>query len=212
MGRLFPPPQFGVPLSTEQMENELPFNAIYGITPSNKYIPISIDSTGRLNTNATLTGTITIAEIGAPDESPFFFGASLSQPVSGAYDDTAPNLAVGQQGVVRLTQARAFHINLRDSSGVEIFPATEATLLSIDSNVALIEPNVASIETHSASIDAGIQTLNSLVPSKYDYIDLQYSANNLTQAVFKLGGPTGTVVSTLMLTYAGTNLTSVQRV
>src|SRR6185437_9507362 len=63
-----------------------------------------------------------------------------------------------------------------------------------------------------SSINAGIQTLNSLVPTVYDYIDLQYSGNNLTQAQFKFGGPGGTVVSTLMLVYSGNNLTSVQKV
>lgn len=285
MGRLFPPPQFGVPLSTEQMENELPFNAIYGVTPSDKYIPISIDSTGKVNVNATLTGTVTIGEIGAPDEDPFFFGASLQQAIGGAYDDAAPNLTAGQQGVVRLTEARAFHTNLRDSSGNEVFPATEATALAIVADldkftfsstrllvdgsgviqpvsgtvtsnqgipnslanawpvklsdgtnllgtaahpvrtdptgtttqpisaVALPLPANAAKETggNLDSINAGLATLNSLVPSKYDYIELDYTGNNLTTAIFKLGGPSGTIISTLTLAYSGSNLVSVTK-
>lgn len=233
----FPTPQFGVPLSPSQVNPELPFNIVYGVTPSNKYIPISIDSMGKLNVNATLTGTVTIGEIGAPDESSFAFGASLQQTIGGVYQDTNPTLSAGEQGAVRLTQYRAFHTNLRDSSGNEVFPATEATSLSILADLdkftfsstrlvvdgsqvtqpvsatALPLPANAAKETggNLAAINAGIQTLNSLVPSEYDYISLQYSGNNLTQAKFYLGGPSGTVISTLMLSYVGNNLASVQR-
>lgn len=191
MGRFFPPPQFGVPLSTEEMGNELPFEAIYGITPSNKYIPISIDSQGRLNTNATLVGDITIGEIGAPDTSSFFFGASLQQTIGGVYQDVNPTLAPGEQGAVRLTEYRAFHTNLRYSDGTEVLPATEAT---------------------SVSINAGVETLNSLVPSVFDYIELNYTLGNLTQAVYKNGGVSGTVVSTLDIVYdIDNNIISVTR-
>lgn len=186
----FPPPQYSVPLLPDDVPVELPYYPIYGVTPSNKYIPISIDSMGRLNVNATLTGTITLAEIGAPDESSFFFGSSLQQSVGGAYSDTAPNLAPGEQGVFRMTAPRALHTNLRDSTGAEVFPSLEST---------------------SVSINAGLETLNSLVPSVYDYIALAYTGNNLTQAVFKLGGAGGSTVSTLTLAYTGSNLTSVTK-
>jgi|SRR6185295_13874968 len=223
MGRLFPAPQFGAPLSTEEMGNELPFEAIYGITPSNKYIPIRIDSQGRLETTATLIGTVTIGQIGDPDKAPFAFGASLQQTMGGVYQDTNPTLAPGQEGAVRLTEYRAFHVNLRDSLGAEI--GTTGTSLNVNVTTPTLavtqatSPWVVSLPTNAAqetggnlaAINAGIQTLNSLVPSVYDYIDLQYSGNNLTQAVFKLGGSGGTVVSTLMLVYSGQNLTSVTR-
>lgn len=182
----FPDPQFGVPLSIDDIPNELTFYPIYGVTPSNQYIPISIDGTGRINTNA----IVTVEDLGEIDRSPFIYGTSYQQVIGGVYQDASPTLSAGQQGAVRLTQNRAFHTNLRYSDGTEILPATEAT---------------------SASINAGIQTLNSLVPSQYDYIDLQYTGNNLTQAQFYLGGPGGTLVSTLTLTYSGPNLTSVQK-
>ncbi|MGH7975016.1 MAG: hypothetical protein ACREBR_05795 [bacterium] len=116
----FPPPQFNTPLAPDQINPELPFYPIYGVTPSDKYIPISIDSMGRMNVNATLSGSVTIGEIGAPDESNFSYGASLQQPIGGVYQDTNPTLSAGEQGVVRLTQYRAFHVNLRDSLGNEI--------------------------------------------------------------------------------------------
>jgi hypothetical protein len=135
MGRLFPPPQFGVPLSTEEMGNELPFEAIYGITPSNKYIPISVDSQGRLNTLATFSGSITIGEIGITDESPFTYGVSLQQSIGGVYQDVDPTLSPGQQGAVRLTEYRAFHTNLRTSAGVEITSTTSGPKQALDVNL-----------------------------------------------------------------------------
>lgn len=56
-----------------------------------------------------------------------------------------------------------------------------------------------------------LQTLNSLVPSQYDYISLSYTGDNLTGVVFKTGGSGGTTVSTLTLAYSGSNLTSVTK-
>jgi len=49
------------------------------------------------------------------------------------------------------------------------------------------------------------QVANSLVPSKYDYIDLTYTGGNLTGVVYKTGGSGGTTVSTLTLGYDGSN-------
>lgn len=56
-----------------------------------------------------------------------------------------------------------------------------------------------------------LQTINSLVPSVYDYINLSYTGDNLTGVVFKSGGSGGTTVSTLTLAYTGSNLTSVTK-
>jgi hypothetical protein len=59
----FPPPQFGVPLSEDQINPELPFYPIYGVTPQNKYIPFQVDAAGALATNATFVGSITVADV-----------------------------------------------------------------------------------------------------------------------------------------------------
>lgn len=50
-----------------------------------------------------------------------------------------------------------------------------------------------------------------LVDVPYDYVSLTYSGINITQAVFKQGGSSGTVVATLNMTYSGVLLTSVTR-
>lgn len=58
---------------------------------------------------------------------------------------------------------------------------------------------------------AELQTLNSLVPSVYDYIEMSYASDKLTGVVFKVGGSGGDTVSTLTLAYTGENLTSVTK-
>jgi len=56
-----------------------------------------------------------------------------------------------------------------------------------------------------------LKTLNSLIPEVYDYIGLSYTGDNLTGVIFKFGGPTGIVVSTLTLAYTGLQLNSVTK-
>lgn len=68
-----------------------------------------------------------------------------------------------------------------------------------------------STEAKQDDIITELQTLNSLVPAGYDYIDLSYTGDNLTGVVFKTGGAGGTTISTLTLAYSGTNLTSVTK-
>lgn len=50
---------------------------------------------------------------------------------------------------------------------------------------------------------AELQALNSLIPSKWDYFLLSYTGEDLTTAVFKIGGSGGTTVATISLTYSG---------
>lgn len=61
-------------------------------------------------------------------------------------------------------------------------------------------------------IKTQLETLNSLIPGEYDYIGLSYTGSNLTGVVFKLGGASGTIISTLTLAYdIDNNLTSVAK-
>lgn len=57
----------------------------------------------------------------------------------------------------------------------------------------------------------GIINEGGLVPDAYDYIGLTYSGDNITQAVYKSGGASGTLVATLDMTYSGDNITTVTR-
>ena len=74
--------------------------------------------------------------------------------------------------------------------------------------------NTSSLATQTtvADIKTELQTLNSLIPSVYDYISLSYTGSNLTTVLFKIGGSGGTTISTLTLVYDGNNnLTSVTK-
>lgn len=258
----FPPPQFNVPLLPNQIAPELPFYPLYGVTPDNRYIPISIDQQGRLEIGAEI-GPITIGDVNIKG----------LDPVSNTYKDIAVNdLGIGNGYSLRSTLfdgANHLKINADGSINVTGFVVisptqeqhvvdspldlyipgvskgsmptmrvvsapptltagefssptlTPAGRLIVDgsqvtqpiSAVALPLPTNAAKETggNLTSINAGIQALNSLIPSTYDYISLQYSGNNLTQAKFYLGGPSGTLISTLMLTYLGNNLATVTK-
>ena len=75
-----------------------------------------------------------------------------------------------------------------------------------------LEPKIKDIDTlvtATALSVVELQTINSLVPSGYDYIALTYTGDNLTGVVFKDGGAGGTTVSTLVLAYTGSRLDSV---
>lgn len=92
------------------------------------------------------------------------------------------------------------------TNAIHTQPGTGA-VFQVQSNSA----NVAT-ETTAGNINTELQVLNSLVPSKFDYIALSYTGSDLTGVVFKSGGSGGATVSTLTLAYDGSsNLTSVTK-
>jgi len=53
---------------------------------------------------------------------------------------------------------------------------------------------------------------SNLVPEKWDYCGISYTGNNPTSLVYRIGGATGTIVATVVLTWDGSdNLTSIAR-
>lgn len=119
---------------------------------------------------------------------------------------------------VQSTTTGALYSNLRNNSGTEI--ATAAAPLRTDPTGSTIQPVSAAslpLPTGAATaskqdnIIAGLQTLNSLVPTTYDYISLGYTGANLTTVIYKLGGSGGTTISTLTLAYSSDILQSVTK-
>ena len=53
--------------------------------------------------------------------------------------------------------------------------------------------------------------VDSLVPNVYDYIQLGYTGSDLTTVIYKIGGSSGMIVSTLTLAYSSGNLISVTK-
>lgn len=72
---------------------------------------------GKQALDVNLVNTMLFGEV---DKTTFTYGTSYFEPIGGAFQDTSPSLTSGQAGVVRLTANRAFHINLRNSSGAEL--------------------------------------------------------------------------------------------
>src|ERR1035438_1473484 len=59
-----PDPQYGVQLSVADIPLELPIYPIYGVTPSDKYIPIQVNNDGQLSIgNVTITGPVTVNDV-----------------------------------------------------------------------------------------------------------------------------------------------------
>lgn len=59
-----PDPQFGIPLSSQTLNPELPFSVPYGVTPDNNYVPLCIDESGKLQIGGiSLSGPISISDV-----------------------------------------------------------------------------------------------------------------------------------------------------
>ena len=59
--------------------------------------------------------------------------------------------------------------------------------------------------------DGAVCAVGELIPEAYDYIDMTYVGNNVTEAVYYTGGVGGDVVATLAFTYNGDLVTSITR-
>jgi cellulose biosynthesis protein BcsQ len=65
---------------------------------------------------------------------------------------------------------------------------------------------------HEESVRAKrVINISGLVPEQYDYVLLD-PPSLPTTITFKVGGASGTIIATLVLTYVGTDLESVSRV
>lgn len=69
MGNVIPP-QFGVPLTADELNSSIPTSILYGVTPSNEFIPVQINSVGALSISGTISvGTVTIEGLDPVDSS-----------------------------------------------------------------------------------------------------------------------------------------------
>lgn len=99
--------------------------SILGISSSNpnETAAAAVDpATNRLLVQATVTGAGS-GGTSATDGDAYTAGTSAGTPVMGARDDAATaTLAEDDLGVIRATENRALHVNLRDASGNEVSP------------------------------------------------------------------------------------------
>lgn len=87
---------------------------------------------------------------------------------------------------------------------------TAMTNLRTGANGLHVDPTLSgvSLEATQQALLTNLETLNSLVPSKFDNIQLAYTQTDLTQVQYFLGA---TLVSTLTLGYVSGNLVSVTK-
>jgi hypothetical protein len=64
----------------------------------------------------------------------------------------------------------------------------------------------------SVSASFPTKVMNSLVPEQYDYIECSYTGSDMTGVVYKVGGASGVVVATLVLTYLDSKIETITRV
>jgi hypothetical protein len=132
-----------------------------------------IDGKQALDVN--IAGDSFTIDVGTPDESAFTYGTSLQQTIGGVYQDAGPTIASGESGAVRLTQYRAFHTNLRNSSGTELdynFGAADTSTLRV---AALIGNATGSADFGAGNSDA--QTLRVVIASNQNAIPVTQSTS-----------------------------------
>lgn len=78
-------------------------------------------------------------------------------------------------------------------------------------DIAFVDENGVSYGVKQTDNVPHVHLEGSLVNESHDYIGLTYTGDNLTQVVYKNGGSSGTIVSTLTLAYTGSVLDSVTR-
>lgn len=90
------------------------------------YAPLQVDATGNLKV-AIISGAGS-GGTSATDDAAFSVAAGSGTPIMGLADETSPDsVDEGDVGVVRMTLARALHVNLRDTAGNSLTPAQDAT-------------------------------------------------------------------------------------
>lgn len=106
------------------------------------------------------------------DSAGYTAGSSSFTPIGGAYDDVSSDaLAEGEMGMVRMTSARAMHVQLQNSSVAvtgTFWQATQpvsAASLPLPSGAAT-EATLSSLLTSSQLLDDIIATLGSAAPTK----------------------------------------------
>lgn len=91
--------------------------------------------------------TVAVAGTGTSqsDNTSFSAGTTALVPVGGAFNDSMTAITTGNAGVARITANRGLHVNLRDASGVEISPATNAGQTTINTSIGTTNTTLSTI-------------------------------------------------------------------
>ncbi len=168
-----------------------------------------------------INGTVSVTILGGTtsiDNFPSGFTNTISGTVS--VDNLLSTVSVDN---LPSTQAISGEISATILSTVNatILGGTISNLLAGTVNATVLGGNLNATVTNTVNSTAYQGTTpwevsdvvaNSLVPSTYDYISLSYTGSNLREAVFRIGGSTGSIISTLTMSYDGSdNLVEVEK-
>ena len=145
---------------------------------------LSLDGSGNLNVNLAAGGGS--GGTALSDDAAFTAGSTSFTPAGGVYNDSIANATSGHADVVRLTQKRAFHSNLRDSSGNELL-GSKTSANSV--------PVVIASDQGSFTVTANIGTTNGLA------LDATVAKLTIAQGT-ALGSNTGAMVQGSVTTNA----------
>lgn len=199
-------PQYGVGVSINQYNTQIPMAVQYGVTPANTFIPIKVTADGELVIGGvTFSGSVTVGDVvikgvdpddGNSTHAPAVvnFGAN-GYPFRAALFDNANQLTINPDGSINVAASVVAPVGLKNILNVQINPATENTLAAIKSQTDLLaftgsRLRVDAIISGSTDTDDGQISAGQVLPLNiqllYGYNDsasrwdrLEQSANGL---------------------------------
>lgn len=165
-------------------------------------------TTGALKTEVTGAGS---GGTSAVDGDSFTAGSSALTPGGGVYNDSVANLSSGATGELRLTTARAQHVNVRNASGTEMgtlanpFRVSEVgipTMQIVDGsgNAVSVTGNKLDVNATVSGSNPAASATGAAVPASASYNGIKVGANLLGQTGVN---PSGSIEA------ADTNIASV---
>jgi hypothetical protein len=153
-----PSPQFNTPLAPNQVNPELAFYPIYGVTPSDKWTPISITENGQLSIGSvTISGPVTISDVVIkgvdPDNSfvsedvdVFNLGAGNGWSMRTTPFDGANHLKINNDGSI--------NTSISGSVSISNFPATQNVDVT-NASIPVTQSGSWTVSLSSGSIEIG---------------------------------------------------------
>jgi hypothetical protein len=132
-----------------------------------------LDSSGNLK----VTGSLSVG--GTTDNSAFTAGTSTGTPAMGFYHSTIDAVTDGRAAAVAITANRGQHVNLRDSSGVEIGTTTNQLNTIMPGKVDSGNSSTATLIANSTFTGTGLSTLGYSFIQLYVFSDQSSAANGV---------------------------------
>lgn len=127
-----------------------------------------------------------------------------TQPVSGPLTDTqlratpVPVSGTVATGGLTDTQLRAVAVPVSGTVTANVGTGTQP----VSGTVAVSNFPATQTVAGSVTVSGTVRALNDLIPVAYDFLDLNYTGDDVTQVIYKTGGSGGSTVATLTLAYS----------